>query len=94
MSEMNRLRMMFALLMSCLMSLLMTGWVTWINVGIGSRFMAQWSHAFLMAWPAAFVIVVIAAPTMQRLSKRLLDACTRSTGPTTGHQANQNTPAA
>ncbi len=72
----NRFRMVFALLMSLLMSLLMTGWVTWINVGLGSNFLALWRHAFFLAWPAAYVIVLLAAPVVQRLTQRLTFAPT------------------
>jgi len=68
----TRLRITFAWLMSGLMSLLMTGWIGWINAGIGADFLARWAHAFLLAWPAAFTIVLIAAPTVQRLTQRLV----------------------
>ncbi len=67
----NRFRLVFAFLMSWLMSFLMTGWVTWINVGLGGNFLARWGHAFLLAWPAAYVVVLVAAPSVQRLTQRL-----------------------
>jgi len=68
----TRLRVIFAWLMSGLMSLLMTGWIGWINAGISPDFLARWAHAFVLAWPAAFTIVLIAAPTVQRLTQRLV----------------------
>jgi len=68
----TRLRVTFAWLMSGLMSLLMTGWIGWISAGIGSDFLARWAHAFVLAWPAAFTIVLIAAPTVQRLTQQLV----------------------
>ena len=74
MSETTRLRLVFALLMSLLMSLLMTAWITWINVGMGQQYLSHWGHAFVLAWPAACAIVLVAAPSVQRLSKRLLGA--------------------
>ncbi|MFC3530610.1 DUF2798 domain-containing protein [Vogesella facilis] len=67
-----RLRLLFALLMSGLMSLLMTAWVTWLNLGAGAGYLAHWGRAFLAAWPAAFSVVLLLAPTVQRLSLRLL----------------------
>lgn len=67
-----RLRLAFSLLMSLEMSLLMTGWVTWVNLGAGPAFLARWLHAFVLAWPAACVIVLATAPTVQRLSQCLL----------------------
>lgn len=66
-----RLRLTFALLMSLLMSLLMTAWVTWINLGAGPAYLAHWSRAFIAAWPAAFIIVMLLGPTVQQLSLRL-----------------------
>jgi hypothetical protein len=59
MSTPTRLRITFALLMSGLMSLLMTGWI-------------GWAHAFVLAWPAAFSIVLATGPTVQRFSQRLV----------------------
>ena len=67
-----RFRIVFALLMSMLMSGLMTGWVTWLNLGLTVDFLGRWGQAFVSAWPAAFVIVLAVAPTVQRVSQRLL----------------------
>lgn len=72
MSHPLRLRFVFGLLMSLVMSVLMTGWVTWINLGIRPDFALQWGRAFLMAWPAAFLIAFSFGPTLQRLAQRLL----------------------
>ncbi|MBO1111394.1 DUF2798 domain-containing protein [Bordetella petrii] len=72
MSYATRLRFIFALLMSCLMSMLMTGWVSWMNLGLGPHFAAQWARAFAAAWPAAFAIVLAMGPAVQRASQRLV----------------------
>jgi hypothetical protein len=61
-------RFIFTLLFSFCLSLLMSGWVTFINLGITSDFLARWSVAFLNAWPAAFVIAYTLAPSVQKLS--------------------------
>ena len=68
----TRLRVTFAWLMSGLMSLLMTAWIGWISAGLSADFLARWAHAFVLAWPAAFTIVLIAAPAVQRLTQRLV----------------------
>jgi len=68
----TRLRVTFAWLMSGLMSLLMTGWIGWISAGLSVGFLTRWAHAFVLAWPAAFTIVLIAAPAVQRLTQRLV----------------------
>ncbi|MBV1774561.1 DUF2798 domain-containing protein [Burkholderiaceae bacterium DAT-1] len=67
-------RLLFSALMSLQMSLLMTCWITLINLGFSDQFFSRWMHAFTLAWPAAFFIVLLTAPAVQRLTQRLLDA--------------------
>lgn len=67
-----RLRLIFALLMSSLMTFLMSGWVTWINIGFSENFLTQWRLAGTSAWPPAFIIVLLIAPGVQRVSHTLL----------------------
>lgn len=74
MSEALRLRFVFSGFMSLLMSSLMSAWVTWLNLGFSATYLNRWLHAFVAAWPAAFLIVVVSAPTVQRFSQRLLQA--------------------
>lgn len=69
-----RTRMIFAALMSLLMSIIMSGWVTWLNIGLHPDFALRWGRAFLAAWPAAFVSVVLLAPAVQRTTLRLVAA--------------------
>lgn len=66
-----RTRLIFAALMSLMMSVIMSGWITWLNVGFQPNYGARWLHAFLAAWPAAFVSVVLIAPAVQRLTQRV-----------------------
>ena len=72
MSDAQRFRLVFAALMSMWMSLLMTGWVVWLNLGLDAHFMAHWRHAFVAAWPAAFLVVLSSGPVVQRLSQAVL----------------------
>jgi hypothetical protein len=65
-------RIAFAFLMSLLMSFLMTFWVSWLNIGFQPDFLGKWRHAFLAAWPVAFVIVVLCGPAVMALSQRLM----------------------
>jgi hypothetical protein len=66
-----RTRTIFASLMSFLMTVIMSGWITWLNVGFRPDYVARWGHAFLAAWPAAFVAVMLIAPMVQRATLRL-----------------------
>ncbi|MEC4720107.1 DUF2798 domain-containing protein [Noviherbaspirillum sp. CPCC 100848] len=58
--------------MSLVMSVFMTCWVTYINLGMRPDFALQWGRAFLMAWPAAFLIAFLFGPLLQRVTQRLL----------------------
>lgn len=66
-----RTRMIFAFLMSLLMTVIMSGWITWLNIGLHPEYMVRWGRAFLAAWPAAFIAVMTIAPMVQRLTQRL-----------------------
>ena len=48
-------RIIFTALFSCCLSGLMSGWVTFINLGITDTFLSDWSMAFIKAYPMAFV---------------------------------------
>lgn len=73
-----RARAAFALCMSLLMSALMSAWVTLLNLGFDAAFLTRWMRAFAAAWPAAFLIVLTAAPSVQRFSQRMLAAVERA----------------
>lgn len=64
-------RILFALLMSLLLSFLMTAWVTWINLGWSTEYYHQWFHAFICAWPAAALISLFSAPEIHKLATKL-----------------------
>lgn len=72
MSEALRLRFVFAVIMSLVMTLLMSAWVTWLNIGLQDDFLARWRHAFLAAWPVAFCAVMLFAPHVQGLSRQIV----------------------
>ena len=72
MSHAIKQRLLSSLIMSLLLSGLMSAWVTWLNLGLVGDFVSRWLHAYLLAWPAAFTIVVLLAPAVQSLSWRML----------------------
>ena len=65
-------RLVFASVMSLILSFFMTLWVTWINLGFNPEFLTQWMRAFGLAWPAAAVISFIMAPMIQVITQRIL----------------------
>ncbi|KAB8066787.1 DUF2798 domain-containing protein [Janthinobacterium violaceinigrum] len=77
MSEALRLRCVFAFLMSLVMTLLMSAWVTWLNIGLQADFLPRWRHAFFAAWPVAFCAVMLFAPRVQQISRTIVARTTR-----------------
>lgn len=71
-------RLLFALLMSLVLSFLMTAWVTWLNLGLIEGFFEKWMAAFIVAWPAAALISLLFGPWAQRLTGWMLSrqSCT------------------
>ncbi len=57
--------------MSLLLSLLMTLWVTWINLGFADDFLLRWMKAWLLAFPAAFFCVLILAQPVMKFSRKV-----------------------
>lgn len=61
-------RIVFAVLMSFTLSLFMSAWITYMNIGLPSDFVSFWMHAWVLAWPAAGIISFIAGPFINKLS--------------------------
>ncbi|WP_138464952.1 DUF2798 domain-containing protein [Poseidonocella sp. HB161398] len=64
-------RILFAAMMSLVLSFLMTFFVTWLNLGFGPHFASNWMAAFRVAWPAAGTISFLFGPVVLRASLRL-----------------------
>ena len=65
-------RALFALIMSLYMVTGMTFVVTWANTGLSAGFIARWLNAGVIAWPIAFLLVIIGAPRIQNLVGKLV----------------------
>jgi hypothetical protein len=57
----------FALLMSCAMVIIMSGFITAMNTGIDHTFAKRWFISFLSAWPVAFVCVLLFAGRVRKI---------------------------
>ncbi|WP_346429340.1 DUF2798 domain-containing protein [Parathalassolituus penaei] len=66
-----KFRIINSLIMSGVLSLLMTCWITFINLGSGPDFPQLWMHAWSLAWPPAFMIAFSFGPMVMRLSHKL-----------------------
>ncbi|MGO2392535.1 MULTISPECIES: DUF2798 domain-containing protein [unclassified Halomonas] len=64
-------RIIFAILMSFTLSLIMSAWVTYVNIGAHTDFVGIWMHAWLLAWPAAGIIAFICGPFLHKVAHRI-----------------------
>jgi hypothetical protein len=64
----------FALLLSGLMSLLVSGVATWNAVGLYAEFTDKWLSAWLNSWLVAFPAVMVVAPLVRKLVGRCVRA--------------------
>ena len=62
----------FGLLLSCFMSLLISGVSTFLATGLVAGFIATWLASWLSSWAIAFPTVLIVAPTVRRVLHRLV----------------------
>ncbi|TPE55297.1 DUF2798 domain-containing protein [Maribrevibacterium harenarium] len=66
-------RILFATMMSFVLSILMTAWVTFVNLGLHPEFLSFWMKSWVLAWPAAGAISFVFAPMLHKLAQRLAD---------------------
>ncbi|OPX55393.1 Protein of unknown function [Oceanospirillum multiglobuliferum] len=59
------------LLMSILMVFVMTGVVTAANTGIEGAFFQRWAHAYMVAWPIAFLFIYFMGKRVQAFAARI-----------------------
>lgn len=62
----------FAFFMSMMMSFLMSGVVTFINLGLVDNFLILWLRAFSRAFVVAFPCVLIVVPFVRKIVAKLV----------------------
>ena len=55
-----------------IMAFIMTGFITWLNLGMVENFLWLWARAYVIAWPLAVLSAFIAAPFAPRITQRIL----------------------
>ncbi|MDD2358579.1 MAG: DUF2798 domain-containing protein [Thiovulaceae bacterium] len=60
-----------ALLLSGFMSLIMSGAITFINLGYVDHFLGIWLHAWVIAYAIAFPTILLVFPFARKLAMRI-----------------------
>jgi len=63
----------FALIMSCTTSLIVSAIIIFTHAQTNGRFIATWLLAFSTAWPIVFAAILIIAPQVHRLLDVIVD---------------------
>ena len=56
------------IVMAFIMATIMTGFVTWMNLGFTDDFLVNWGRAFVFAWPVASVAAFLALPIAPKIT--------------------------
>ena len=62
------------IVMAFIMAMIMTGFVTWMNLGFNDAFFVNWGRAFVFAWPVASIAAFLAYRLHQKLPCGLFDS--------------------
>jgi len=64
----------FGFVLSCFMSLLVSGIATLRNIGVTEGFLEFWMEAWLPSWAIGFPVVLVVAPIARRIVNALVTA--------------------
>lgn len=62
----------FAFLTSSFMSLVMSGVVSFINIGLIDGFMTIWAESFLKSFVVAYPTILVVVPQVRKIVKKLI----------------------
>ena len=62
----------FALLLTCSMTFVISGVVTLINIGLPRDFLWQWLKAWIPTWAIAYPVMLVLRPLAQRMTEKLI----------------------
>jgi Protein of unknown function (DUF2798) len=68
----DKARYIFPVIITAIIVFVVSGVVTWTNIGFRSDFVARWLSAFVVGWPVAAVTAFFAIPPVRRATQRIV----------------------
>jgi hypothetical protein len=68
----GKARFIFPVIISALIVFVVSGVVTFTNIGLRADFVPRWLKAFVTGWPVAAVLAFIAIPYVRRATKVIM----------------------
>jgi hypothetical protein len=62
----------FPVVITAIIVFVVSGVVTFINIGFRGDYLSQWMLAFIMGWPVAAVVAFFAIPLARRITQRIV----------------------
>ena len=62
-----------------------TGFITWLNVGISNDFVVRWLRGWLLGWPIAALAVITLAPLGELITRLIVRNFPRNFGLNRAH---------
>lgn len=67
-----KLRVITGLFMGTMMSVIMSGFITYVNTGLGGDFILRWLRAWAVAWVIAVPLAVVVGPVARKWAEALV----------------------
>lgn len=67
-----KLHLVIGAIMSFAMSALLSGFFTFLQLGLGPAWLAAWAFGFAVGWPLAFVLALVIGRPARALAMRLV----------------------
>ena len=74
----GKARFIFPVLITAIIVFVVSGVVTWTNIGFRVDFVGRWMSAFIVGWPVAAVTAFLAIPFVRRLTQALVTLTDRT----------------
>ncbi|HKA73119.1 MAG TPA: DUF2798 domain-containing protein [Xanthobacteraceae bacterium] len=68
----GKARFIFPVLITGIIVFVVSGVVTWTNIGFRIDFVGRWMSAFIVGWPVAAVTAFVAIPFVRRMTQALV----------------------
>ncbi len=72
---MTREDVLYSLVLAALMSLFMSGVIIVVSTGMDNEVIHRWMHAFYIAFPMAFIALLILKPIAHLVTRSLISVC-------------------
>ena len=68
----RKAKIIFPIMITATIVFVVSGVVTWTNIGFRVDFVGRWMSAFIVGWPVAAVTAFIAIPFVRQLTQHLV----------------------